>query len=232
MSEYRSPSYFGVHNYGTVIVDAFGNVGIIGDYTNGNLTRIDMGTLIIYAKARQVSGVFEIRDNASVKVSNTSDNALRIERGTIAGQGTIDANLTLGFDPLIYPVGQRQTDAKISPSGGPDAPEIGTLTIVHAFQIFDGTMAIDVNAAGLFDKVIVQGQYAALAGTLTLSISQNYKPAQLVHLDFLRYQSVVGDFTTKASMLPTYTVQPGNQVFRWTFIKTSTSYAIYNLLIN
>ena len=55
-------------------------------------------------------------------------------------------------------------------------------------------MIVDVDTWGNYDKIIVNGPYAALFGTLTVCNSFNYQPTQLVSLPFLTATSIVGDF--------------------------------------
>ncbi len=108
---------------------------------------------------------------------------LSIHNGSIIGNGTINGNLTLGYDPNIY--GQQQSNAMIAPgfvTSSPDDPFTfvytpGTLAITQSFQMFaSGTsMYIDITASGAFDKVTVGG-YAALSGTLVINPSRDYHP--------------------------------------------------------
>ena len=59
------------------------------------------GVLEVLGSAQQTSGTFQLRDNATIRVGGP-DVALRIYGGSIIGAGTVDANLTLGYDTATF----------------------------------------------------------------------------------------------------------------------------------
>lgn len=223
-----TPSYFQVYNNGIVASGPNGTATIKGDYFTSGTTRISSGTLEIQGRAEQTSGTFELRNGSTVTVGGP-DVALRIYDGSIIGTGTVNANLTLGYDGACPPpwggtispgidTGVQSSDPNSVTRG------IGTLTIVGEFQIFAGTMVIDVNASGQFDKVVVQGKYAAVTGTLSMRNNVLYKPPQLVSLPFLTFQSLIGDFTTKTWNNYPWPNPANDGPFSWFFSVGGTSY--------
>jgi hypothetical protein len=227
MTTPTNPAYFGVHNAG--LVKSTGTATIIGNYDTTATTRLYSGILYIDGLAEQTSGMFELRGGSTIKVGGP-DVALRIYEGIIAGQGTVDANLTLGYDGACPP----PTTAIISPGilvPPPNNRTIGTLTIVGGFQMFSGTMAIDVNQVGAIDQVVVQGQYAALAGSLFIQIDTRYMPTQHVVLPFLTAPSIQGDFdqrTLTDFRLPIPPANPRGNV-HWGFSRTATAYNLLSI---
>ena len=148
----------------------------------------------------------------------------------IAGQGTVDANLTLGYDGACPP----PTTAIISPGilmPPPNNRTIGTLTIVAAFQMFGGTMAIDVNEVGAIDQVVVQGKYAALAGSLIIQIDTRYMPTQHVVLPFLTAPSIQGDFVQRTFNDFQLPIPPANPYagVHWGLLRTPTTYNLRSI---
>ncbi len=230
MTSAANPAYFGVHNAG--LLKSFGTATIVGNYDTTGTTRLDSGTLFIDGLAEQTSGMFELRGGSTIKVGGP-DVALRIYDGVIAGQGTVDANLTLGYDGACPP----PTTAIISPGvlvPPPNNRTIGTLTIVGGFQMFGGTMSIDVNKVGAIDQVVVQGTYAALAGSLFIQIDTNYMPTQHVVLPFLTAPSIVGDFGSRTFNdyrlpIPPTNPNPYGRNVHWGLLRSATSYSLRSI---
>ena len=227
-----SPAYFAVHNAG--IVKSTGTATIVGDYLTTGTTRLDSGSLHISGLAEQTAGVVDLRNDSTLKVSNPTSvpGVLGIRSGTIRGQGRVDGHLVLGNDPAVGP--QLPTSALISPgydSGPPATPGmpapqslVGTLTITGKFQMFNGSMAIDVLENGDYDNVIVQGEYAALSGGLVIHNSLAYKPFQTLNLAFLTATSFVGDFTDKYFTTTSWYDPATFSTYGWKFVKTATTY--------
>lgn len=230
MTTPTTPAYFGVHNAG--LVKSTGTATIVGNYDTTGTTRIDSGSLFVNGLAEQTSGLFELRGGSTIKVGGP-DVALRIYDGVIAGQGTVDANLTLGYDGACPP----PTTAIISPGvlvPPPNNRTIGTLTIVGGFQMFGGTMSIDVNQVGAIDQVVVQGTYAALAGSLFIQIDTNYMPTQHVVLPFLTAPSILGDFGSRTFNdyrlpIPPTNPNPYGGNVHWGLLRTATSYSLRSI---
>ena len=226
MTTPTTPAYFGVHNAG--LVKSTGTATIVGNYDTTGTTRIDGGSLFINGLAEQNAGVFELLNGSTVTVGGP-DVALRIYSGMIVGTGTVNANLTLGYDGACPPpwggiispgidTGVQSSDPNSVTRG------IGTLTIAGEFQIFSGTMVIDVDASGQFDKVVVQGKYAAVTGTLSMRNDVRYKPPQLVSLPFFTFQSLIGDFTNKTWNNYPWPNPANDGPFSWFFSVGGTSY--------
>lgn len=198
MSTYTAPAYFGVHNRGTVTVNSPGRATIVGNYDTTNLTRIESGDLLIYGLAEQTGGVFELRNDSRVTVGGPHV-ALRIYGGTIIGSGVVDANLTLGTEVGAQSSGSISPGIDIipaSPGAAPNIYGIGKITVVGGFHIFNGGVTIDYDAAGSYDKIVVQGPHATLTGNLQVRGDDKYRPAQPVTMAFLTAAVVKNDFTT------------------------------------
>lgn len=201
MNTPSSPAYFKVVNNGTVQLNATGTAAIVGDYFTTSITRLNSGILHIDGLAEQTGGVFSLRGNTTVQVGTAGGNTLGIRGGSIEGQGTVEANLVLGYDTATY--NGAQAGGVISPGyipppgtpGGPGTETIGTITVTGAFQMFAGGMSIDVTAGGSYDKVVVQGS-AWITGALGVGNYDHYQPAVGTSLAFLTAASITGDFTS------------------------------------
>ncbi len=205
-------------------------VRIAADFLNaGGTVRRYPGLVQLDYKAEQTSGTFELR-GGTVKTAG-SDHALRIYDGSILGQGTVDGNLTLGYDPALGP--PPRTFPTISPGIG--GGNLGTITINQSFQIFspDAYTVIDVNSTGI-DKIAVLGQggYAALNGDLVVNIDPAYTPPHPTDLSFLTAPAIRGDFlwisyTNDANEMTWPDPRTGKQV-HWTAKKNlaGTSYDV------
>ena len=90
--------------------------------------------------------------------------------------------------------------------------------------MFNGSMEIDVLANGDYDKVVVQGEYAALNGGLVIDNSLDFKPFQALNLAFLTATSFVGDFTSKFFTSTSWYDAATFSVYSWKFVKTATTY--------
>lgn len=231
MSTPTSPAYFRVVNNGTVRLDAPGTATIVGDYLTDGLTRLDSGILSIQGLAEQTGGTFELRGNTTVQVGGNG-NTLGIRSGMIVGQGTVEANLVLGYDGPCPPPGGGTISPGIdivpsSPGAAPIVYGIGTITVTGAFQIFSGGMNIDYDAAGNYDKVIVQGQYAALSGSLQVRGDDTYRPTQPVTMAFLTAATITGDFySTTSSGMGGWMAPNGMDMIVFRIKKYATSYVI------
>ncbi len=238
MNAPSSPAYFTVNNDdSTVLLNSAGRASIVGDYHTTGLTRLDSGILRIDGLAEQTAGVVDLRNNTTLEVSGPTHilGVLGIRGGTIRGQGRVDGHLVLGYDPATVPQPPAPpSGALISPgydSGPPATPGmpappslVGTLTITGKFQMFSGSMAIDVLANGNYDKVIVQGEYAALNGGLIIHNSLDYKPFQELNLAFLTATSFIGDFTDKYFTATSWYDNATVSTYGWKYVKTATTY--------
>ena len=195
MNTPTDPAYFGIHNAG--LVTSTHDTTIIGNYDTTGTTRLESGgTLSIFGLAEQTSGTFELRDNSTIRVGGP-DVALRIYGGMIAGNGTVDANLTLCYDSYCVQGGSTISPGidivPASPGAAPIVRGVGTITVKGNFQMFGGDLTIDIAADGSYDQVLVQGK-ATLSGSLLVRNDDKYKPMQAASLNFLTAGSIAGDF--------------------------------------
>ncbi|HEY1190969.1 MAG TPA: SdrD B-like domain-containing protein, partial [Gemmata sp.] len=157
---------------GTMRVNTSGRAAFFGNYRTAGTTTIERGTLSVAGTAEQNGGaarfLFPSKFANGVKNPNqstitvTGSYGLYIHDGVIAGTGTVNANLFLGWSQASEP----NTNPIISPGGG---GETGTIVINGVFQMFSGRWDIEIvdNAGGRseYDKIIVS-QYAAFTGGL------------------------------------------------------------------
>ncbi len=197
-------TYFAVGNYGKVHVKSGANATINGDYTTDNYTFVESGTITVTKRAVQTYGIFELKSGGTVKLTTKP---LNIAEGSLVGTGTVDGNCTLGYDPNLGVPVPPSTTASISPgrSDSTNPDRIGTLTITAQFQMFGGTMWIDINKYGVFDTVVVQGAYAALSdGRLEVSNGPEFTPDTGVYFYFVTGNSVAGFKAENVNILNNY----------------------------
>jgi hypothetical protein len=204
----------------------------VGDYFTRAITRLDVGILDLAGKAEQEeNGLFELRGNTTIRVSGAGQ-VLRIYDGVFAGHGTVDGNLTLGYDGEQS--GESFTTPIIAPGvedGNELTRDIGTITITQSFEIFShlATTKIQVDGAGNHDKIVVAG-YAVALGKCNIDNSQDYKPGLGTSLSFLTASTLKGEFAKPITIGYTgpwaHPANPGKQHF-WKVRKTATSYDLY-----
>ena len=192
------------------------------------LAKVDSGSPEFVQSYRQYSGTTELYDNPFVELDGPGDH-IHIHGGKLIGNGTLDGNLTLGYEGDA-----TAGDATINPGwtttvmGFPVSYTPGTITVTQSFEMFDttNTMRIDVIASGGFDKVVVQGLSANLKGTLDLNNSA-YKPEMGVMVDFLNATTIGGVFTTKTYFIGNWShpTNPGYELY-WTLVKEGDRYSI------
>lgn len=164
--------------------------------TRGNVEIKDQSTL-------QFKGVCDYRQTAGeTKLSGgklQSINTIRLEGGTICGNGTIEASL-------------RNTNATLSP-GLPE--QAGQIKITASYtQDSTGRMNIRLHGPTLFSQVVVAGTMT-LAGRLTLDLAPGFEPLEGVKYDVFTYPSVATRFTqiirpvyaTNFTLVETYALQ-------------------------
>jgi hypothetical protein len=176
-------SYFTIYNNGLVRLNAPGAVHLVADYTTYATTRLDLGILVLAGSAEQWDGEFALRNNTTVEPSGP-DQTLQIHEGEINGQGRVDGNLALGYDPNLYPdVGYSL--ATVMPGYFTTDPETeestyhpGTLTVTQSFDMFTLGTGVDswATSAG-YGQLVVGGSAALYMGTLTVHVDETYHPA-------------------------------------------------------
>jgi hypothetical protein len=106
---------------------------------------------------------------------------LGIRDGWIEGNGTVDANLALGYDPSKN---ATQTSPAILPGINGTNNGIGVITVTKSFQIFSSTAIthIRVGQNAQCSKIVVRDGLAALNGNLVFELVGNGPPAAAVHM--------------------------------------------------
>lgn len=208
-----------------------------GTTTVGRMNFNNLGTTEVHsgiaefkeeAYQSQSGSIFELKNNSTAKFVNDGQ-VFRIYNGTIIGNGTINGNLTLGYD------GEgAASEATIDPGwtttvvGFPVVYTPGTITITQSFHMFDTTnvMRIDGTASGAFDQVVVTAT-AIINGVAWVNPSSDYHPPLGTKVEFLKAGQVQDDFVTKTLTYQGPWFDAESKPLAWYFRKTDTTYEIY-----
>ena len=172
------PDNFVIQNEGIVTSTASATL-------NGNFTNIDgevgvnSNVLTFGGLAEQTAGTFEIASGATAKLTGDGQ-VLRIYDGLIGGSGTVDGNLTLGYDPGYGPVLATSPVLR----AGPADDTMGNLTVKQSFQAFSAwsNVLVKVGDGGATSKLVVLGHHAALLGNLTINWANTNPPSRSEHV--------------------------------------------------
>jgi hypothetical protein len=158
-----------ISNAGTLKFEA-AEVSVTPAFSNTGSVRVYPGAVRFFTTAVQYAGSFELRES-TVAVSDLT-NGLWINDGSLLGDGTIAAKVTLGTagsatHPVLTP--------GLSVAG--TAFSIGTIAITSDLRILsDGASTkLEVKDGTSVDKVTVTGR-ATIAGTANVSVSADYQP--------------------------------------------------------
>ncbi len=207
-------------NTGTL--EVYGTPTIAGSFENSGTTSVrSAANLTIQGTAKQTAGTTELRSGTITMAAN---GVYAVDAGSLIGNGTIDGNLTLG----------TVANGAVSISPGYSGAEIGTLTITKSLHMVStGTSTtIQVFTDATFDKIVVQGGYAILNGTLTVSLPADYKKPLGTSYTFLTaptFKAPGGtnptDFTTKNLTGQGMWLDMGVRV--WKLKSVDGSYSVY-----
>lgn len=180
-----------VSNEGTVIVSGGPT---INSFINSLNLRVDAGGTLKCNVARQLAGTTELR-GGTVKMLTASP--YNLVDGTMIGSGSIDGNLTMGWDPNGPGGPQPPTCVSLNP-GTAGTP--GTIAITQSFQNFssDGWVEILFKSLTNYSKVTIGGN-AALKGTLIVNFTPDEGTPMKGSIVPMTYGSVTADFDYKTS---------------------------------
>ncbi len=135
--------------------------------TYSGTTTVSEGTLALYNTTGSATGL------GLVSIASG---------GTLAGLGRVS--------------GQVQNAGTVAPAGFVGSP-FGTMTIQNSYtQAAGGALNIDIGSTGAFDRLVMTGGSATLAGTLNVSLLNGYSPAPGAVFNILSASSVSGSFST------------------------------------
>jgi hypothetical protein len=204
------------HNGGKLVLSSTGTATITGSYTSAGMTWLEKGTLAV-TTVEQTGGTFDMRKDSIIDTP-----FLGIRDGSLKGSGKISGNLIFGHDPAKP--GYALTTPLLSPG---DTGFIGMIHVTHAFQMFNGHIAVDIagateeNGQFQYDRIVIDGalrltntsanSMRLLTGTL---LAAHRAIAANTEIPFLTYAEREGDFFVKAGEADLPVTLPGEN---WQF---------------
>lgn len=184
-------SRFVVQNKGSMIVDSTNAAILNGEFSNYGTVKVEAGSLGLTSRAEQFSGSFELLGTAVVLPGEKSK-ILRIYDGTFKGSGTVDGNITFGYDPLTQPGQKSSPTFQVGEDG-----KVGSVTVTANLQIFSPstTTKFRVDDQGKASQIAVNG-YAALAGDALIEPVNAKAAIPFEHLlvDVRSKEAIIGSF--------------------------------------